>query len=88
MLRVDASLTFFTEHSPLRIPRGNQIALKAGNFEIFPGISHRPQLQKARSVLQTPALSTLTPMYVEEVELTTNDLREQIDGENVSRFDF
>ena len=47
-----------------------------------------PQLQKARSVLQTPALSTLTPMYVEEVELTTNDLREQIDGENVSTFRF
>jgi hypothetical protein len=27
-------------------------------------------------------------MYVEEVELTTNDLREQIDGENVSTFRF
>jgi 1,3-beta-glucan synthase len=47
-----------------------------------------PQLQKAKSVLQTPALSTLTPMYVEEIELTTDDLREQIDGENVSTFRF
>ena len=60
----------------------------SGNFKIFLGISHRPAIAESQSVLQTPALSTLTPMYVEEVELTTDDLREQIDGENASTLRF
>ena len=47
-----------------------------------------PQLTRGAPVKNMPSLVTLTPVYAEEVTYTGEDLRQTVDGENVSTLRF
>jgi len=57
-------------------------------LRFFIGNMSDPKLPKAQSVRATPMMSTLTPIYGEEVRTSLNTLTQAIDGESVTGFRF
>jgi hypothetical protein len=47
-----------------------------------------PQLTRAAPVSRMPSMVTLTPHYEEDIAFSAEDLRQAVDGENVSTLRF
>jgi len=57
-------------------------------LRFFIGNMGDPKMPKAQSVRATPMMSTLTPVYAEEVRTSLDTLTQAIDGESVTGFRF